>query len=128
MSLDWSVASVKNWETVCRDEKGVQRPATYSIIMCSMCAGYANVTEKNYEKIFERIHIYERARGAIYKTDAQGPLYVTLQDVKNHIGLRLNASVKTEKQFMENLYRVLKEDAVAELKYAKRQMENPSES
>ena len=68
----------------------------------SMCLslGIGEITLKNYEQVFSRITFQEQLNGCVLKVDGKDYL-TTIEDVKNHIGLKVNASLKTPAQFVK---------------------------
>lgn len=111
MSLNWELSAIENWKELCfLPDDGGMKPKTYGLLMMSMCCGYSRITEKNYVDVFQRVQIYETTRG-VFAQNSEGPMPVTLADVKAHIGLHVNATPRTVKQFNDNLMRVLWADA-----------------
>lgn len=110
MALIWNLDGIKDWETVCITKGEGQKPKTYALIMLSMSCGYGNITEKNYVEIFERVQIYETMRG-VFCQNAEGPMPITLADVRAHIGLYVNVSWATKTAFDKNLMRVMWDEA-----------------
>ena len=70
-----------------------------SIIFYSSRIGFDSITEKNYKKIYNRIHLIETING-LYPT-AKGRRLITLNDVKTLIGLRTNVNNVTAIQFLK---------------------------
>lgn len=70
----------------------------------SMCLslGIGEITQKNYEQVFSRITFQEQLNGCVLKVDGKDYL-TTIEDVKNHIGLKVNASLKTPAQFVKGV-------------------------
>jgi len=64
--------------------------------------GIGEITQKNYEQVFSRITFQELLNGCVLKVDGKD-YFTTLDDVKNHIGLKVNASLKTPAQFVKGV-------------------------
>jgi len=80
------------------DEDGVVRsfsPKTQALIFGSATIGMRAITEKNWQKFYQRLFLVSRIRGL--------ELPVSPQDVRSHIGLSTNASAMTDAQFRRAL-------------------------
>jgi hypothetical protein len=78
-------------------------PVTDSLIWLSMLCGFNEITEKNADMIAKRIAAYQNAFGPYLKGNKEilgdEPLFINILDVRAHIGLRTNASSKTDAKF-----------------------------
>lgn len=118
MALTWSVASVKNYETLTtspatrgKPQKEQQwHPVTNQLIWYSMSCGFNEITEKNWEKVAERISIMEHIAGPALAAQ-DGDIFITDVDVKAHIGLTTNATRMTEERFMQHMMNIARENA-----------------
>lgn len=116
MALNWNTTEVKNYKkviyrTLTEGEQGYQegketygiRDIPKSIILYTMSVGLSEITEKNYEQFYNRIHLLEISNGTQYVTRAtHKPIYTKLKDVKKMIGLTTNASTKTRSRFLND--------------------------
>ena len=114
MPLRWNLKNVKNFKkvayrTLTEQDRGYlsnekqyclkQKPE--SIILSTMIVGMREITEKNYEKFYNRLHLIESSNGAFFwKGDKED--YITMSDVKKMIGLKTNASEKTRARFLKD--------------------------
>lgn len=119
MSLNWNLTKVKNHDRVCftnwkKDENGelsgTMKPVTNSLIWITMSIGMGEITEKNYDEFFMRIEILQKALDKPYlvstskKTGKHKPYYITLEHVKQHIGLRTNVfPMETRSKWMKRM-------------------------
>jgi 5-enolpyruvylshikimate-3-phosphate synthase len=91
MSLTVDTRSVKNHKTICYKEKTKEgylyADATYYLAWCSMAIGIGKITEKNYTEVYLRHKFFQ----LLNKLDCT----VTLQEVRDHIGLETNVSFET---------------------------------
>ena len=76
------------------------------IHICGMFIGIPEITEDNYEKVAHRILVQEKLHGSyLYvvnpKTNEKEPNPITLEQVKNHIGLKTNGSEFNKTQFIK---------------------------
>lgn len=80
------------------EEDGVVRrfsPKTQALIFNTIPVGMRSITEKNWQKFYQRLFLVSRIRGL--------DLPVSPQDVRSHIGLSTNASTMTDAQFRRAL-------------------------
>jgi hypothetical protein len=111
MSLDWSVTDMKNYDvlTTFVESTGNRKwhPVTETLIWATMSVGINDLTEKNWREFYERLHLKERVMGPSlrrHKHWNDEKNFITPTEVFMHIGLSTNASSKTKKQFLEDLY------------------------
>jgi hypothetical protein len=126
MSLDYKLANIQNFETVCyetftgteeemqaridtpalfgpswvwvdEEHTAVERlsPTTHCLIWASMVVRLGEITEANVEEWHRRLSTLESIHGA-YRVRRDGDLNLphpyTLDEVRAHIGLRVNVS------------------------------------
>ena len=105
MGLDFNYGQIKDWENVCfhPGENGEMKVLTSSLIWATMAVGINKITEKNALDFYKRVNAFERIFDA-YRTSAEGPVYFTLEEIRQHIGLYTNASPLTEAEFRKNLF------------------------
>jgi len=123
MPLNWSVANVKDWQTVCcevrEDGESYWRSNTESLIFALMGIGIGQITEKNYEKVAERLYT-ERVIGTTnFSTDVN--LYAV---VKAHIGMHTNIAPITDAKYKGVVYREIKSRALELMKEGQQQLES----
>lgn len=96
MSLDWNLTQIKNYQKVCRKENGDLAVVTHALIYTMMGIGICSITEKNAAEVYARVAMYEKLHGAQRTAfNSQGgvdKIYFTTKDIRDHIGLRTNAS------------------------------------
>ena len=103
MSLNWNVADVAKSETICfyefeRDGEQCRRltQSTENLIFLTMVVGMGSITEGNYKEFYKRVALFERLRSPVRVKLNDGGKYVddpyTLEDIRQHIGLRTNVS------------------------------------
>lgn len=126
MSLDYNLSKVAE------DIKWVDNPdkpgekmmskETHSIIwlMLAVECGH-EITEANAEEMFIRMEIWQKAIAPIWHNGDGTPVYVTFEDVKNHIGLSTNVSPKRSRTyFMKKMEQSITDD----LRYNERKLAN----
>jgi hypothetical protein len=121
MSLDWSIENVENQRDLCwhkRDEKAPDgedlydlKVLTEALIHMTITVGMSKITEQNYEEFWSRVAMLEEVHGPnIIRRTADGveSVYITLEDVKNHIGLHTNAAPMSRTKFNGDVINRLK--------------------
>ena len=122
MSLDYNLSDIKNYNSLYRKlkkgEEGYSETEVYKklkpqferIIWVTMIIGIREITDKNWERFYNRINIWEKVFGSgYYKRNRKKlvPILVTKEDVQRMIGLSTNASplsdTKFKKYFFENM-------------------------
>lgn len=101
MSLNWSVAYVRNYKELTSHPA---RPdewsdVTFMLAMLALPCGYDRITEANYRKVAARIETYQLLVGAALYAPKVGDIYITEEDVHDHIGMTINATPMTDAQF-----------------------------
>jgi len=116
MALNYDLKDIKNYKlkvfrTVTKGEQGYEEDKkTYTmrripkqIVFFTMSVGISDITEKNYEQFYNRLHLLEISNGTQYVTHkTHRPMYTKLADVKKMIGLSTNASRKTTSRFLKD--------------------------
>jgi hypothetical protein len=94
----------------------VMRPKTNALIWMMMNLGCKGViTDKNVDLVVEQVAIWQRVGGAFMGERVNNQMfdvYITEQDVRDHIGLRTNCFSNTPRQFKERVWKLLKEEAM----------------
>jgi hypothetical protein len=75
-----------------------------TIVFLTMTVGMREITEKNWERFYNRAHLLETVHGSFYFVTKRGklvPKYISKEDIKSMIGLKTNASELTSRQFMK---------------------------
>jgi hypothetical protein len=125
MALEWNVTKVANYTESFPDAGTKDDPqwnaTTLALVWLAIpCAWGWGITEENYREVFTRISMYETVRGAFRsKEGADGKaeeVFMTLAEVKGHIGMTVNVSAKTKQRFHADLARMIRQDAEGELK------------
>jgi hypothetical protein len=118
MSLDFDVSKVKNFAVVTtfveQDGNKIWHPITKALVFGTMAIGMNNITEANWEEFYNRLNLWELCAGPSLWRSAGGTgdpkNHITPLEVFMHIGLHTNASRKTDKQFLDDCFRVLKDN------------------
>ena len=121
-----SYAKIKDFEKVCyipdpieKTEEGKPlynlNPITNLLRMFTMSIGLHSITKKNYKKFYQRIMFQQELSSIkkVYKSE------LTLDDVKNHIGLEVQQSrawmkEETNQQFVLRMWANYKLDLMNE--------------
>ena len=96
MSLDYDLrkcSGLQDWDNPNKD------PIINSIIWATMFVHMGEITEANAEEFFHRLNIWQEIQCALIHRDDGAPYYLTLDDVKRLIGLKVNVITKTRRQW-----------------------------
>lgn len=110
MSLDYQLGGIKNWETVCRNEDKSLKSVTRNIIFSTMAVDIGHITEKNALEFFLRLQVSD----ALSQWPKAEP--ITLEQIRQHIGLRTNVSDKPRASWFKRHF----EGAEREILYRER--------
>lgn len=133
MGIRYDLTNVANFESLCYrrkvDGEIKLNPVTHTFIFASLSLGFCEITEKNADEIFERFWIFEQCFGVYINTSEilpggrmiTIPRRIRLEDVRAHIGLRVNASTMTKREFSAHIMRNLKRDAKTALQDQKQE-------
>jgi hypothetical protein len=99
-------------DSVCfkTDEDGSKKllGRTEGLIWATMMVGMNGITEKNAEKFYARLSLFEHLNGALRKQwidgeDEPREIYYTTEDVRLHIGLGTNATNETDAAWLKRV-------------------------
>ena len=100
MGLAWNITKVQNWKQ--KQRKKHNYNVLNSLIWSTLIVGINEITEKNYKIFYARLTAYEHIRGT-YLYKGNKPYYITLEDVKNWIGLWTNSDTFNATTFEKRL-------------------------
>jgi len=109
MSLNWDLGKIKDHKEYCwiedTEEGGVRlRGITETLIWMTMMVGINEISEKTATEFFARASLEEALWGAM-RSKGDESVYVSIEDVRRHIGLKTNASPYTKTQWLCKVYR-----------------------
>jgi hypothetical protein len=121
MALYWDLSKVRDCEQVNGDPANPENmhPVLHYLLFSCMAVGLRGITEKNKDKFFERLTIYQKMCGSAlrYRTGNDVvDVYITMEDIERYIGLKVNVSDETDATFAKRVrtwaksYKVRKED------------------
>lgn len=106
MPLNFDFRRVRDYEAVTTDPADPTRwnPVADALIWMSMICGYNEITEKNAEKVIERVMQYQLLTGAFLsggkgENNTPKEIYIMPTDVRRFIGMTTNASKLTDAQW-----------------------------
>lgn len=105
MSLDWNIKEVADYDNVCFVGDGDERrlsAITESLIWRTMVVGLNEISEANFREFAYRLNFYERLFGETIMEEGK-KRFITLAEMRAHIGLRTNANRLTRAQWMKNI-------------------------
>jgi hypothetical protein len=101
MPLNYDLSKVKSYKRLFTKEGQLKEPYS-TIILLTMGVGVRTITEKNYGKFYNRLHLIETLNGCFFYKNKK-PLFITEEQVKRMIGLKTNASDLTTAKFIKSL-------------------------
>jgi|TARA_R100000008_G_scaffold84833_2_gene73235 hypothetical protein len=115
MTLQVDLTKVENFKTLCYEKKGTKDPdnkflglpytrTTNYLVMASMAIGVGEITTKNYKEVFARHQFLQEGQ-------------VTLDDVKNHIGLKTNVAPETIGRWLMRIAKSKFNDTMHNIRY-----------
>lgn len=115
MALTWDVTNIVDHERVTtapftREGRKQWHPATEALVWLSVHCGYSRITEENINEIADRIRVWETYIGATMMSSG-GDLRVSLEDIRDHVGLTTNASTLTKQQFWSKVRKIMEREA-----------------
>jgi hypothetical protein len=130
MALHYDLSGIENNQTVCYSEGGAgndvyMNPVTKAIVLMMMVIEVGEIKTDNVPEVFSRISIFERINGnSVYDVvdGVRKPHYITLEDVKNHIGLKTNAPNSSRNEFLKKCKDWLKRDLEGTFSDTKRKL------
>jgi len=115
MALNWDLGNIENFKSVCRNDDESLREETELLIFYTMHLGINSITESNVKKFTLRFRMFEVLHGMSKWRNVNGERINAISDtlIKNHIGLKTNASSLSDAQFNKNMLRQLVREAEA---------------
>lgn len=115
MALNWDLGNIKNFKSVCWNDDGSFNEETELLIFYTMNLGMGLITESNVDKFILRFRMYEVLFGMSKWRNVDGERINAISDtlIRNHIGLRTNASKISDAEFNKKMLKQLVREAEA---------------
>jgi hypothetical protein len=138
MSLNWSVERVSGMDEVCFEiadydapmrgiAKGdrVLKPVTEALIWATLTVGMGSISQANHEQFFGRLEIVQKTKGPrlFLGGPDHKPYFITLADVRAHIGLSTNVSAVAGPSWLKDQIGLIVLEALREERLAKQKEE-----
>lgn len=119
MSINWDVSKIEDFEKKFPDHVDADGTKHWNgkfdcIIYYAWFTEFGAITEKNYEELYTRILMWDTVNGCLSQVveDGKATDYpLTLQDVKDAIGLWINVNYETMAHYQKKLSKALLEEA-----------------
>ena len=98
-----------------RKEYEAWNPITNVLVMTNMLLGMPKLTADNVDEMYRRLCMYEQASGGAVLMSKGEPRSITYDELLGHVGLSVNVSPKTNRQFDMDIARILREEAGRQL-------------
>ena len=115
MALRYELGNIWKWEMMCLNKDETIREETNTLIFYTMNLGINIITKTNVDKFILRLRMYEVLHGMTKWRTVNGERINAISDtlIRNHIGLKTNASSLSDAQFNKNMLKQLVREAQA---------------
>jgi len=115
MALRYELGNIWKWEMMCLNKDETIREETNTLIFYTINLGINIITKTNVDKFILRLRMYEVLHGMTKWRTVNGERINAISDtlIRNHIGLKTNASSLSDAQFNKNMLRQLVREAQA---------------
>jgi len=115
MALRYELGNIWKWEMMCLNKDETIREETNTLIFYTMNLGINIITKTNVDKFILRLRMYEVLHGMTKWRTVNGERINAISDtlIRNHIGLKTNASELSDAQFNKNMLKQLVREAQA---------------
>ena len=115
MALRYELGNIWKWEMMCLTKDETIREETNTLIFYTINLGINIITKTNVDKFILRLRMYEVLHGMTKWRTVNGERINAISDtlIRNHIGLKTNASSLSDAQFNKNMLKQLVREAQA---------------
>lgn len=118
MALHYDTTVIPEAITTSPFDKNDWHPVTHYLMFATMSVGMGEITKQNAPEFFRRIAILQRIEGPAisYRDHLDGSttkIYLTLEDITNHIGLRTNVNQWSKAEFNKKMLERLERNALS---------------
>ena len=118
MALHYNTTSIPESITTSPFNKDEWHPVTHYLMFSTMTVGMGEITKQNAPEFFRRIAIIQKIFGPAtsYRDPLDGSLvdiYLTQEDINNHIGLKTNVSTMSKTEFNKKALDILEREALS---------------
>ena len=115
MALRYELGNIWKWEMMCLNKDETIREETNTLIFYTINLGINIITKTNVDKFILRLRMYEVLHGMTKWRTVNGERINAISDtlIRNHIGLKTNASSLSDAQFNKNMLKQLVREAQA---------------
>jgi hypothetical protein len=120
MALNWQLGEIADWDNVCQvtaeaDDRNngitkgdrILSQVTQALIWATMSVDLGKISTANHEEFFSRLRLLEMLEGPrLWRPDCDrgsAKNYITLAEVKAHIGLATNVTTRTQASWAKRL-------------------------
>lgn len=115
MALNFDVSNIKDYPTITTSpfDENKWHPITEYLVYGLMGIGVSEIKAGNVDEVFRRVAIHQKLYGAALEYHIPPTkIYLTIQDIKNHIGLRVNVSNMTAAEFNKRVFKIFEGYAI----------------
>jgi hypothetical protein len=111
MPLTYNFSHVAGWKDLCLTPQGNLSLITSAIIWSLCTVHMTRVSEENCDRVFERISMLEDVVGPVLRDEKGKKKYLSLSDLRDHVGLSTNVKRRKDAYFEKALLYTLKNRA-----------------
>jgi len=109
MALNFDVSNITDYQNITTSpfDENKWHPITEYLVFGLMGIGINEIKVGNVDEVFRRVAIHQKLYGpALEYYQPPTSIYLTRQDIKNHIGLRTNVSNMTSAEFNKKTFKI----------------------
>jgi hypothetical protein len=115
MALNFDVSNITDYQTITTSpfDESKWHPVTHYLVFALMGVGINEIKAGNVAEVFRRVALHQKLHGpALEYHHSPEKIYITYQDIKNHIGLHTNVSNMTAAEFNKMTLGIFERHAV----------------
>jgi hypothetical protein len=118
MALHYNATGIPSSITTSPFDEDKWHPVTHYLMFATMGIGMNEITKQNAPEFFRRIAIFQKVHGCAvqYRDHLDGTnkeIYITMEDITNHIGLHTNSSLYSKAEFNKKIFEQLERNALS---------------
>lgn len=101
----WRAPTIRDWESLLVNGGTGREPnaCTQALLNVLYMVGVTEITEENFRDVWLRITLLQAVAGGFVDAPDGSPVFLTLNDVKRHIGVEVEGDAKTFAEFCTTL-------------------------
>jgi hypothetical protein len=118
MALRYNTTGIPASITTSPFNKDEWHPVTHYLMFTTMAVGMGEITKQNAPEFFRRVAMIQKIYGPALTyldplDDSKNEIFITFEDIENHIGLKTNVSTLSKTEFNKKALEILERDALS---------------